>query len=138
MRIEDIREVIQKAILQKNTLKVSLFRAVLSKIEAYKHNSSRLSIDEMIMKAIRKEYKELKEELSFNKEDTPHYKAICSKLAYLDVYMPKELSEEEMYTLVHEAMLACDGMGSIMKYIKGSGKEVNMKKISEIVKGLML
>lgn len=115
-----------------NTIKSNTFRMVKTKlynILAVKGRKNKKPTVEDLVKATKKEYKELKEEMDFLykslKPNSSKLKEISAKLSYLSVLLPEE----------SDAIKQSEGnMGKAMKFLKDSGKNINFKQASEKIK----
>lgn len=142
----NLNEIIKTSLKNQNLLKANLFRMVKSKLETTlnaKNRKDRKCNDEDVLNAIKKEYKEIKEEIDANwKLDPPDstiLKALSAKLSYLDILLPKEDPIEEAVVLIKDYLLATNNtnFGAIMGFIKKSGKNFNMKQVAEKIKEII-
>jgi uncharacterized protein YqeY len=96
--------------------------------------------NEIMLKAIRKEIKELKQTLSTVPENSPLYKEALLQINTLSIYLPKEPSNEEVTRWVKAIIMTLPNgtpfglkMKECVKQLKG---KVEPAKISEILKQL--
>ncbi len=137
-----IDELIKEAIREKNSLKVSVYRQVKTKLQKMlteKGRKSRELTDEDFQKAVKKEFKEIKEELKFvNPMNSAIYKALCAKLSYLDIFIARTMGVDEMIKLIKKGIEEKgNNIGLIMKYLKETGKPINMREASKKVKEMI-
>lgn len=144
----NLDEKIKDAIRAKNPLKANLYRMVKSKVEKAlqaKGRKDRTVTAEDVTKAIKKEYKEVLEEMKFtNPTNSSMYKALCAKLSYLDSMMPSVVPMDEAMEFIKEgmrrsseAMNVSPKMQDVMKYLKSTGKNFDMKSVSAKVKEML-
>lgn len=139
----NIDKLIQTSLKKQNHLEVSAFRNVKAKIVnmmTEKGRKDRTLTDEIILTAFKREKKELQEEIDivFPTRNSAKLKALTAKLVYIDSFIPKELDEIETIKLIEKAMKEPEyNMGSIMKYLKSSGEEINMRMASKLTKDLL-
>ncbi len=144
----DLNKLITNAVREKNPLKANLYRMVKSKVEKElqaKNRKDRTMTAEDVTKAIKKEYKEVLEEMKFtNPTNSSMYKALCAKLSYLDSLMPRLVPMDEALDFIKEgmrrsstAMNVNPKMQDVMKYLKSTGKNFDMKAVSAKVKEML-
>ncbi len=123
--------------LRKNT--ITMLRAAILQVE--KDNQKELN-DEEIQVIVSKEVKKRKEAIEdFKKADRQDLVDSSNKeIEILSKYLPEQLSEEQIVTLVKEAISSVDAtspkdMGKVMQFLrpKVSGK-ADGKLVSDIVK----
>ena len=139
--IEDLKESMkEKNIIRKNT--VQMIRAAILQVEKDKGIEAS---DEQVIDIIAKEAKKRKDaEADFEKsgrEDLINQNK--EELAILTEYLPKQLSTEEVETIVKEIIAqtgasSMKDMGGVMKAAKEKiGAAADGKTISEVVKKLL-
>ncbi len=139
----DLERLIREAIKNKEPLKANLYRMVKTKvvnIVTAKGRKDRTVKAEDILNAIKKEYKEVREELKYvNPSNSAVYKELCAKLSYLDNLLPKVAPLDEAIELIKEHLLATHNtnFGAIMGYIKKTGKNFDMKAVAAKVKEML-
>lgn len=143
INLEDLDRMITDAMRNRNPLKANLYRMVKSKVTnivTAKGRKDRTVTKEDVMAAIKKEYKEIQEELKFiNPTNSAVTKALCAKLSYLDGLLPKVLPVSEAMDMIKEKFREKSerNMGNIMRMIKESGKTFDMKELSAKVKEML-
>jgi len=128
-----------KAIREDNTDIKLCIRMVLSNIKNKSIELKRELTDAEIIEVISKEIKQINETLEFveNREDI---KTSClNKKAYLQSYVPTQMTEQELYKIISEGInvtkTAGDNIGTAMKtYFSLLKGKADNKLISETVK----
>lgn len=142
----DLNKIIKESLKDKDLLKANLFRMVKSKLEILlnsKNRKNRNVTNEDILNVIKKEYKEIKEEIDANQKiDVPNtslLKALSTKLTYLDVLLPQIAPLEEAIKLIQEYLSVNNNpkMGAIIGHIKKSGKNFDMRAVSDKIKEMI-
>ncbi|MGL5675723.1 MAG: GatB/YqeY domain-containing protein [Cellulosilyticaceae bacterium] len=137
MLVDQLNDAIKDAMRNKEAVKRDALRAVVSDIKlTSKETKKDLSEDEQVT-ILNKHVKQVKESIdaytSGNREDLAV--AEEEKLAYLSAFLPKQMSEEEVRSLVEETIatnsLDTSNKGLLMKNLmplfkgKADGKMVN-------------
>lgn len=143
-----LKELIKKdeiaAMKAKDKAKVSVLRLVNADIKAFEVNERETISDEGVIKIIEKNIKQTKEALEYAKQANSEEKIAEGNFALevLTPYLPKQLEESEVETMIKEIITngnytAAD-MGKIMKEImpKVAGK-FDRSKINPMVKKLV-
>ncbi|WP_294186283.1 GatB/YqeY domain-containing protein [uncultured Clostridium sp.] len=123
---------------------VSVLRLVNSEIKAYEVNERKDITDEVVIKIIEKQIKQLKEALQYAIQLNDEEKIQEGNFAInlLTPYLPAQLSEEEVKNMLKEIITngnyGASDMGKIMKEImpKVNGK-FDRSKINPMVKELL-
>lgn len=123
---------------------VSVLRLVNSEIKAYEVNERKDISDEVVIKIIEKQIKQLKEALQYAIQLNDEEKIQEGNFAInlLTPYLPAQLSEEEVKAMLKEIITNCNygpsDIGKIMKEImpKVNGK-FDRSKINPMVKELL-
>lgn len=143
-----LKEVLKKdeiaAMKARDKKKVSVLRLVNSEIKAYEVNSREVIEDENVIKIIERSIKQTKEALEYAVKANDEEKIEEGKFALevLTPYLPKQLSEEEVLTMLKEIITngnyTAKDMGKIMKEIMPmvNGK-FDRAKINPMVKQLL-
>lgn len=142
---EDLLKELKLAMQEKDTLKkdtITMLRAAILQIE--KDEQKQLNDDE-IMVVVSKEVKKRKDSIADyergGREDLVNQ--IKEEISYLEVYLPKQLSKEEIQVKVEEIIkttgaTSIKDMGMVMKAAKEElGASADGKTINEIVKSLL-
>lgn len=85
-------------------------------------------------------HKKTKESLNMYPEDSEQHSAILAEVATLEEFLPKQLSESEVVSLISEIKSSLDkpNMGAIMKELSPKIKgQFDGKKASELVKAAL-
>lgn len=145
--IEKINEELKNAMKSKDTFKLSVLRMLKSALQlegiAKKHELG----DEEVLNVIKKQVKLRKDSLEeyqkYNKLD--EVAALEEEIKLLSVYLPEELSEEEIAKLVNQAIedvkpTSMKDMGLVMKTMNEllAGKNADMSLVSKLVKESIL
>lgn len=131
-----IRENLNNARKNGNTLAKEAFSAVLAKIETVeKSGKYPLPLtDSIVENAIIKQVNEYKETLSFYKEGTEGYNEYSNKISVLSPLLPQEMSEEEVLKVIREEAAECQIRGKLIgSTIKRIGNKFDKSKIASLV-----
>ncbi|MDO8621563.1 MAG: GatB/YqeY domain-containing protein [Candidatus Levybacteria bacterium] len=140
-----LQEELKQSMLAKDTLKTSVLRMVLSAINYYeiqKGGAGYQATDEDVLAVIQKEAKQRKDSIEqFQKANRPELvEKETKELEMLQVYLPQQMSEEEIRNLVKEAISQTQSttiadmgkiMGALMPKVKG---KADGSLVSQIVK----
>ncbi len=143
MTKQKLQEELKQAMLARDVLKTSVLRLLLSAINYYeiqKGGAGYEATDEDVLQVIQKEAKQRRDSIEeFKKANRPELVEKESKeLEMLQVYLPQQMSEEEIRTLVKEAInqtgaktMAEMGkvMGALMPKTKGKADGSLVSKI---------
>ncbi|MBU5455325.1 GatB/YqeY domain-containing protein [Caproiciproducens sp. MSJ-32] len=123
---------------------VNVLRLVNSEIKAYEVNERQEASDDVVIKIIEKQIKQLKETLEYSKQLNDEEKVAEGTFAInlLTPYLPAQLSEEEVEKMIRDIISANNytkaDMGKIMKEImpKIAGR-FDRSKINPMVKNIL-
>ncbi|ASW42741.1 GatB/YqeY domain-containing protein [Clostridium isatidis] len=123
---------------------VNVLRLVNSEIKAYEVNERQEATDDVVIKIIEKQIKQLKETLEYAKQLNDEEKIAEGSFAInlLTPYLPAQLSEEEVEKMIRDIIAANNytkaDMGKIMKEImpKIAGK-FDRSKVNPMVKNIL-
>lgn len=123
---------------------VNVLRLVNSEIKAYEVNERQEATDDVVIKIIEKQIKQLKETLEYAKQLNDEEKIVEGSFAInlLTPYLPAQLSEEEVEKMIRDIIAANNytkaDMGKIMKEImpKIAGK-FDRSKVNPMVKNIL-
>lgn len=139
--LEDLKE----AMKEKNEIKknaIQMTRAGILQIE--KDKGIELTYDqiiELIAKEVKKRKDSIEDYEKGGREDLVNQ--IKEEISYLEVYLPKQLSKEEIAKIVKEVIeetgaTSMKDMGKVMKSAKEKiGAQADGRTINEVVKGLL-
>lgn len=137
--LEDLKEAMRnKDELKKDT--ITMLRAAILQVEKDEQKElTQQDIDMIVAKEVKKRKDSIQDYIKGNRQDI--VTNIEREIEILSKYLPKQLSIEEIKTLVDEAILntgaaTARDMGKVMQYLrpKTSGK-ADGKVISDLVKG---
>ena len=134
---------LKNAMKEKDTFKLSVLRMLKSALQLEKIAKKHELDDNEIITVIKKQVKLRKDSIleykKYNKEES--VKDLEKEIEILSVYLPEEMSIEEINTLIDEVFKVVNpssikDMGNIMKIVneKIAGKNADMALISKIVK----
>lgn len=140
---QKLQEELKQAMLVKDVLKTSVLRLLLSAINYYEINkggAGYIATDEDVLSVIQKEAKQRKDSIEeFKKANRPELVEKENKeLDMLQVYLPQQMSEEEIKKLVIEVIKETNAksiadigmvMGALMPQIKGKADGGLVSKI---------
>lgn len=130
---QKLKEELKQAMLSKDVLKTSVLRLLISAIGYYEINKGGAgyeATDEDVLAVVQKEAKQRKDAIEeFKKANRPELADKEAKeLEMLQAYLPKQMGEEEIKTLVKEAIAQTGAktaqdmgkvMGALMPKLKG-------------------
>lgn len=91
--------------------------------------------DEVVVAVITKEVKELKETQTFYKPEDQMYAEIEAKINALSEYLPKQMSEDEVKSIIIKLKETENNMGKLIGLtIKEVGNRFDKSQISRLVK----
>lgn len=142
---QKLREELKQSMLARNELKTSVLRMLLSAINYYeikKGGAGYEATDEDVLAVIQKEAKQRKDSIEeFTRANRPELvDKEAKELEMLQVYLPKQMSEEEIKKLVIEVIEETNAksiadigkvMGALMPKVKG---KADGGLVSEIVR----
>ena len=138
-----INDDLKNAMKEKDTFKLSVLRMLKSALQLEKIAKKHELDDNEIITVIKKQVKLRKDSIleykKYNKEES--VKDLEKEIEILSVYLPEEMSIEEINTLIDEVFKVVNpssikDMGNIMKIVneKIAGKNADMALISKTVK----
>lgn len=140
---EKINEDLKNAMKSKNTFKLSVLRMLKSALQleqiSKKHELDDNEIAAVLKKQVKVRKDSLEEYKKYNKED--EVEKLEKEISVLSVYLPEELSEEEIEKIVLSAIdeikpTSMKDMGLVMKKVGELlvGKNADMSLVSKFVK----
>ena len=140
---EKINEDLKNAMKSKDTFKLSVLRMLKSALQleqiSKKHELDDNEIASVLKKQVKVRKDSLEEYKKYNKED--EVEKLEKEISVLSVYLPEELSEEEIEKIVLSAIddikpISMKDMGLVMKKVGELlvGKNADMSLVSKLVK----
>lgn len=140
---EKINEDLKNAMKSKDTFKLSVLRMLKSALQleqiSKKHELDDNEIASVLKKQVKVRKDSLEEYRKYNKED--EVEKLEKEISVLSVYLPEELSEEEIEKIVLSAIdeikpTSMKDMGLVMKKVGELlvGKNADMSLVSKLVK----
>lgn len=140
---EKINEDLKNAMKSKDTFKLSVLRMLKSALQleqiSKKHELDDNEIASVLKKQVKVRKDSLEEYKKYNKED--EVEKLEKEISVLSVYLPEELSEEEIEKIVLSAIddikpTSMKDMGLVMKKVGEFlvGKNADMSLVSKLVK----
>ena len=141
---EELKKSEIEAIKARDKQKVSVLRLVNADIKAYEVNERKDATDDIIIKIIEKQIKQIKETLEYSKQLNDEEKIAEGNFAInlLSPYLPEQLKDEEVEAMIREIITTNNyskaDMGKIMKEImpKVAGR-YDRSKINPMVKNIL-
>jgi uncharacterized protein len=143
MTKKDLQEQLKQSMLAKDEIRTSTLRMLISAIGYYeiqKGGAGYEATDEDIQTVIQKEAKKIKDSIeqykAAGRDDLVEKES--KELSILDTYLPEQMGEEEVRTLVLDAIAATDAstpadmgkvMGALMPKTKGKADGALVSKI---------
>lgn len=128
MLVDQIKDHQLSARKQRDTVKINVLTTLLGEILIIgKNDGNRDTTDEEATKAVIKFHKNLKETIGLQKTRGNACDVLEQELNIVSVYMPKQLSEEELKTIIMATIQELNiesikEMGKIMKHINAQYK----------------
>lgn len=133
MLIEQIRKDMQQAKIAKETLKANLLSTLYGELFTQSKSGKEFTADDEL-KIIKKFIKNADDTLAFNISEEAKQKLLDEK-KILEVYMPKQLSKEDIEKIVLEQVAAGKVMKDIMGYFKENHNgQYDGRMVSEMIK----
>ena len=140
---EKINEDLKNAMKSKDTFKLSVLRMLKSALQleqiAKKHDLDDNEVSAVLKKQVKVRKDSLEEYKKYNKTDL--VESLENEIEILSVYLPEELSEEEIDKIVTSAVAeikptSMKDMGTVMKKVNELlvGKNADMSLVSKLVK----
>ena len=131
------------AMKNSDKFKVSVLRMLKSAIQSEKINNKSTELtDEQVITVLKRQIKERRasilEYTKYNRNDL--VSDLENEIAVLEVYLPKQLSQEELETKVQEILknypdATIKDMGKIMKEVSSTlGSVADMSEVSKLIK----
>lgn len=144
--LDKIKNDLNQALKDKDEIKVSVLRMLVSEIhnEQINNKSDEISDDEII-KVIRQQVKKIKESIEAYKQGKRNdlVKKESQELDILNKYLPQEMSQDELEKMIKEIIddvkpQGPQDFGKVMsKAMKQLSGRVDGSKVSEVVKKLI-
>lgn len=137
MIYENILAEIKLAMKNKETYKKDVLRQVQAKAQATAKERKCEITDEIVIKSIEKELKQLNQTRDSLKgrEDTPLFKETILKIDELERWLPKKMTEAEVEEAIKGMLEDNQTMSDLIKKAKAElGSKADGKMIAEIVK----
>lgn len=137
MIYDNILAEIKLAMKNKETYKKDVLRQVQAKAQATAKERKCEITDEIVIKSIEKELKQLNQTRDSLKgrEDTPLFKETISKIDELERWLPKKMTEAEVEEAIKGMLEDNQTMSELIKKAKAElGSKADGKMIAEIVK----
>ena len=134
--IDKISDHIKEAMKAKETDRLSALRMLKSKLLENKTAKKPLQENDVLISYCKK----LRDSLASFPEGSEHFKKTELELKYLAVYMPEQLTEDEVLELINKIKSSTEApnFGAIMKALSPQIKgRFDGKKASELVKGAL-
>lgn len=138
-----INEDLKNAMKEKDTFKLSVLRMLKSALQleqiAKKHELDDNEISAVLKKQVKVRKDSLEEYKKYDKQEL--VESLEKEIEILDVYLPEEMSEEEISKIVLSAIeeiepTSMKDMGLVMKKVNEllTGKNADMSLVSKLVK----
>lgn len=129
-----IRSLIKEAMLEKNKEKQITYKNILECAQKIAKQTNVSVTDEMIVKAIKNEMKQLNDVLVYYTSGTEKYEEVKTKLQYCEVLLPKMATEEEIIDYLMKNTIE-KNIGICMKKLKEYfGMNMDGKLASKVAK----
>ena len=140
---EKINEDLKNAMKEKDTFKLSVLRMLKSALQleqiAKKHELDDNEVAAVLKKQVKVRKDSLEEYKKYDKAEL--VESLEKEIAILDVYLPEEMSEEDITKVVEDAIsevkpTSMKDMGLVMKKVNELlvGKNADMSLVSKLVK----
>lgn len=145
MLFETINSKIKTAMLEKDILTKDCLKLIKAKAQAIaKEQKSEIVTDDIVIKALKKELKELEQTENVLGENcmtnSQGYLDVCDKIALVKSLLPKEMSDLELKNKIIEILKENNMTDAIfglkMKTVMSNIQNVDGKRVSNIIKSL--
>jgi hypothetical protein len=142
MIYDEIKKANVQAMRDKDTVARSIYSVLLNKIkleEIKKREKNEELVDADIFNILQKSIKEMEEEKANYEKvgNADEVKTIATQIEIANKYLPKMMSDEEIKDVINS--LEDKTIPNVMKHFKANyNGKCDMKKVSEILKGLSL
>lgn len=119
---------------------IAVFKSVKAKASAIAKEDKSEITDEIMLKAIRKECKELKQTLENVPQDCSLWREVNSQYQAINPYLPKEVSDSEVLNKVKGIVMTmptCSNFGLYMKVCIKQLKDIEPCRIAKALKELL-
>lgn len=129
-----LRELIKEAMLEKNKIKQMTYKNILDNAQKIAKQTNSNVSDEMVIKAVKNEIKQLNDLMIYCKEDVKKTSEIVTKIQYCEILLPTMASEDEI-KLYLETINLEKNIGVCMKELKAHfGSALDGRLAQQIVK----
>ena len=129
-----LRELIKEAMLEKNKIKQMTYKNILDNAQKIAKQTNSNVSDEMVIKTVKNEIKQLNDLMIYCKEDVKKTSEIVTKIQYCEILLPTMASEDEI-KLYLETINLEKNIGVCMKELKAHfGSALDGRLAQQIVK----
>ena len=129
-----IRNLIKESMLEKNKNKQITYKNILECAQKIAKQTNVSVTDEMIVRAIKNEIKQLNDVLVYYNSGTEKYQEVMDKIGYCEILLPKMATENEIMTYLIDHTVE-KNMGICMKVLKEHfGMNMDGKIASKVAK----
>ncbi len=139
--LEQINKDLTSALKSGDKFKLSVLRMLKSALQLEALNNKKELTDDVVITVIKRQVKQrndsIKEYQSYGKDEVVN--DLNKEIEILSVYLPEEASDDEINKVIDEAFqeikpTSMKEMGLIMKFVSEKLSNVDMSKVSAIVK----
>lgn len=139
--LEQINKDLTSALKSGDKFKLSVLRMLKSALQLEALNNKKELTDDVVIAVIKRQVKQrndsIKEYQSYGKDEVVN--DLNKEIEILSVYLPEEASDDEINKVIDEAFqeikpTSMKEMGLIMKFVSEKLSNVDMSKVSAIVK----
>lgn len=120
--------------ISKDTEKLGVLKQVQNKAQMKAKESKVEITNDIVMEAINKELKQLKESAEFMKEGTKEYTDNAYRISVISKYMPEQMSEEQIREEVKKIILELGDGASIGDLMKASMQKLKGKADNKLIR----
>ena len=131
----DIAQELKTAMMAKNAPIVGVLRALKTKITNLEKVSGTEATQDEVFRCIKKESKEIEEQLEYTKDQAP----LLEQHKYLKQFLPTMMAEEEVREIITEMVsYGAENIGNIMGVLSKNYKgKMDMKMANKIARELI-
>lgn len=141
MTVEFVREQLMSARKSRNKVFESVYGNLLNKVMVAE-KSGRYSLplsEDVVNEMATREVKEMEETISFYKEPCEKSKELETQIAELKKYLPTNMTEEEVITVIKELSATETNVGKLTGMVcKAVGSRFDRSKVNGLVRSVLL
>ena len=145
MELQKFKDILKNdtidAMKSKNSIKLSTLRSIASAITNAEKSGKDFKYIDILSMLAKQRQQAIEQYTAGNNEIAAKQEA--EELEFIQEYLPKQVSEDELTTIINDFLNSYDGvktmkdMGKVMNYIKSNYPGQDMKLVSDIAKNII-